>query len=168
MNPLTKAIQEYPITIQTYAMVQSSEEGVPRDDSIKVQSNEGQQINLDVVIQYQVEKAKASQLYLDWGGAPISRGGSRGGAAVHAFAGAGGGLQVHVGGAHVEQARGDGRSDIIAILTKEFDRRHLTLVSFGDHARGASAAAVAARTRPEDPGAAGGRAAEIPTRPGGT
>src|SRR3954452_6323998 len=63
INPFTQAIQEYPVTIQTYQMVQKGSEGQTRgDDSIKIQSNEGQQINLDVVIQYQVEKAKASQL----------------------------------------------------------------------------------------------------------
>src|ERR1700742_2564201 len=52
INPFTKAIQEYPVTIQTYQMVQNGDEGQRRgDDSIKIQSNEGQQINLDVVIQ---------------------------------------------------------------------------------------------------------------------
>src|SRR5450755_2405954 len=72
INPFTQAIQEYPVTIQTYQMVQNADEGQRHgDDSIKIQSNEGQQINLDVVIQYQVEKAQASQLYVDWGGAPI-------------------------------------------------------------------------------------------------
>ncbi|MDQ6623756.1 MAG: SPFH domain-containing protein, partial [Verrucomicrobiota bacterium] len=72
INPFTQAIQEYPVTIQTYQMVQKGAEGQVRgDDSIKIQSSEGQQINLDVVIQYQVEKANASQLYVDWGGAPI-------------------------------------------------------------------------------------------------
>ena len=74
INPFTQAIQEYPVTIQTYPMVQNSDEGPVRgDDSIKIQSDEGQQINLDVVIQYQVEKAQASQLYVDWGGAPIEQ-----------------------------------------------------------------------------------------------
>ena len=59
INPFTQAIQEYPVTIQTYQMVQKGSEGQIRgDDSIKIQSNEGQQINLDVVIQYQVEHEK--------------------------------------------------------------------------------------------------------------
>lgn len=43
--------------VQTYAMVQKGSEGqVTGDDSLKVQSSEGQQLNLDVVIQYQVKK----------------------------------------------------------------------------------------------------------------
>ncbi len=130
VNPLTKAIQEYPITIQTYAMVQSSDEGVARDDSIKVQSNEGQQINLDVVIQYQVEKAKASQLYLDWGGAPI---GVVEAGVVRQYTRS----QVPVVASKytweeiTSSKRAEMVQDIIAILTREFDRRHLTLVSFG-------------------------------------
>jgi regulator of protease activity HflC (stomatin/prohibitin superfamily) len=73
INPFTQAIQEYPITIQTYSMIQKSTEGqTSGDDSIKVQSNEGQQINLDVVIQYQVIKEEAGQLYQDWGGAELT------------------------------------------------------------------------------------------------
>src|SRR5262245_13817302 len=73
INPFTQAIQQYPVTIQTYSMVQKSTEGsTAGDDSIKVQSNEGQQINLDVVIQYQVIKEDAAQLYQDWGGADIT------------------------------------------------------------------------------------------------
>src|SRR5215216_782718 len=73
INPFTQAIQQYPVTIQTYSMVQKSAEGqTSGDDSIKVQSNEGQQINLDVVIQYQVIKEEAALLYQDWGGADIT------------------------------------------------------------------------------------------------
>src|SRR5215210_5025301 len=72
INPFTQALQEYPITIQNYSMVEKSTEGqTAGDDSIKVQSNEGQQINLDVVIQYQVIKEESGQLYQDWGGADI-------------------------------------------------------------------------------------------------
>jgi regulator of protease activity HflC (stomatin/prohibitin superfamily) len=72
INPFTQAIQQYPVTIQTYSMVQKSGEGqTSGDDSIKIQSNEGQQINLDVVIQYQVVKEEAGLLYQDWGGADI-------------------------------------------------------------------------------------------------
>jgi len=73
INPFTQAIQQYPVTIQTYSMVQKGTEGqTSGDDSIKVQSNEGQQINLDVVIQYQVIKEEAALLYQDWGGADIT------------------------------------------------------------------------------------------------
>jgi regulator of protease activity HflC (stomatin/prohibitin superfamily) len=60
INPFTEAIQEYPITIQTYSMIQQATEGsTAGDDSIKVQSKEGQQLNLDIVIQYQVVKDEA-------------------------------------------------------------------------------------------------------------
>ena len=130
INPLTKAIQEYPVTIQTYPMVQSADEGTPRDDSIKVQSNEGQQINLDVVIQYEVEKAQASQLYTDWGGAPISvvetgvvRQYTRSQVPVIA--------SKYTWEEITSTKRAEMVEEITAILTKEFDRRHLTLVSFG-------------------------------------
>ena len=72
INPFSQAIQQYPVTIQTYSMVAKGTEGqTSGDDSIKVQSNEGQQINLDVVIQYQVIKEEAGLLYQDWGGADI-------------------------------------------------------------------------------------------------
>ena len=130
INPLTQAIQEYPVTIQTYPMVQSSDEGVARDDSIKVQSNEGQQINLDVVIQYQVAKSQASQLYLDWGGAPISVVES---GVVRQYTRS----QVPVVASKytweeiTSIKRAEMVTDIIAILRGEFERRHLTLVSFG-------------------------------------
>jgi regulator of protease activity HflC (stomatin/prohibitin superfamily) len=73
INPFTQAIQEYPITIQTYSMLQQATEGsTAGDDSIKVQSKEGQQLNLDMVIQYQVVKDEAGRLYQDWGGADIT------------------------------------------------------------------------------------------------
>lgn len=73
INPFTEAIQEYPVTIQTYSMLQKSSEGVVSgDDSVKVQSNEGQQINVDAVIQFQVVTEEAGQLYQDWGGADIA------------------------------------------------------------------------------------------------
>ena len=131
INPFTQAIQEYPVTIQTYQMVQKSTEGRVRgDDSIKIQSNEGQQINLDVVIQYQVEKAKASQLYVDWGGAPIEtvedgvvRQYSRSQVPV---------VAAKFGWEEVTSTkRGEVVKDITDILRGEFDRRHLNLVSFG-------------------------------------
>lgn len=130
INPLTQAIQEYPVTIQTYAMVQSVDEGSPRDDSIKVQSNEGQQINLDVVIQYQVEKPNAAQLYLDWGGAPI---GVVESGVVRQYTRS----QVPVVASKytweeiTSAKRAEMVNDVVTILRKEFDRRHLTLVSFG-------------------------------------
>ncbi len=131
INPFTEAIQEYPITIQTYPMVQNSNEGpVQGDDSIKVQSDEGQQINLDVVIQYQVEKDKASQLYVDWGGAPIKEVED---GVVRQYTRS----QVPVVCAKYgwEEITSTKRSEVVEeitkVLTEEFDKRHLNLVSFG-------------------------------------
>jgi regulator of protease activity HflC (stomatin/prohibitin superfamily) len=131
INPFTQAIQEYPVTIQTYQMVQSSDEGSVRgDDSIKVQSSEGQQINLDVVIQYQVEKSKANLLYTDWGGAPLKvvedgvvRQYTRSQVPVVA--------SRYTWEEITSGKRAEMTNEITAVLTSEFDRRHLTLVSFG-------------------------------------
>lgn len=131
INPFTQAIQEYPVTIQTYQMVQKASEGQVRgDDSIKIQSNEGQQINLDVVIQYQVEKAKASQLYVDWGGAPIE---TVEDGVVRQYTRS----QVPVVAAQfgweeiTSTKRGQVVTEITDRLREEFDKRHLNLVSFG-------------------------------------
>jgi len=131
INPFTEAIQEYPVTIQTYQMVQNPDEGqVQGDDSIKIQSNEGQQINLDVVIQYQVEKDKASQLYVDWGGAPIQdvengvvRQYTR--SQVPVVASKYGWEEI------TSTKRGQIVQEITEVLRDEFDKRHLNLVSFG-------------------------------------
>jgi regulator of protease activity HflC (stomatin/prohibitin superfamily) len=131
INPFTQAIQEYPITIRTYQMVQNADEGaVQGDDSIKIQSNEGQQINLDVVIQYQVEKDKASQLYVDWGGAPIEvvedgvvRQYTR--SQVPVVASKYGWEDI------TSNKRAEIVDEITNVLRDEFDKRHLNLVSFG-------------------------------------
>jgi regulator of protease activity HflC (stomatin/prohibitin superfamily) len=131
INPFTQAIQEYPVTIQTYQMVQNADEGeVHGDDSIKIQSDEGQQINLDVVIQYQVEKDKASQLYVDWGGAPIEQVED---GVVRQYTRS----QVPVVAAKygweeiTSTKRGEIVQEITDVLRTEFDKRHLSLVSFG-------------------------------------
>jgi len=131
INPFTQAIQEYPVTIQTYQMVQNADEGqVQGDDSIKIQSDEGQQINLDVVIQYQVEKDKASQLYVDWGGAPLE---AVQDGVVRQYTRS----QVPVVAAKygweeiTSTKRGQIVQEITDVLREEFDKRHLSLVSFG-------------------------------------
>ncbi len=131
INPFTQAIQEYPITIQNYSMVQKGSEGsVAGDDSIKVQSSEGQQINLDVVIQYQVNREEAGALYQDWGGAPIETVEDR---VVRQYTRS----QVPVVAATygweeiTASKRGDLANKIAASLKEEFARRHLHMVSFG-------------------------------------
>jgi len=131
INPLTQAIQEYPVTIQNYAMVLKGSEGsTTGDDSIKIQSSEGQQLNLDVVIQYQVIRDRAGQLYQDWGGADISivedrvvRQYTR--TQVPAIAAGYTWEQV------VSSQRAEMTTKITEILRTEFDRRHLNLISFG-------------------------------------
>ncbi len=131
INPLTQAIQEYPVTIQNYAMVLKSSEGsTTGDDSIKIQSSEGQQLNLDVVIQYQVIRDRAGQLYQDWGGADISivedrvvRQYTR--TQVPAIAAGYTWEQV------VSSQRAEMTTKITEVLRTEFDRRHLNLISFG-------------------------------------
>ena len=131
INPFTQSIQEYPVTIQTYSMVFKSSEGqVSGDDSIKVQSSEGQQINLDVVIQYQVIKDEAGALYEDWGGASIETVEDR---VVRQYTRS----QVPVIAAQygwegiTASRRGDIAGQVATTLTQEFARRHLELVSFG-------------------------------------
>src|ERR687886_1631703 len=129
INPFTQAIQEYPITIQTYSMVQKPSEGqTTGDDSIKVQSNEGQQLNLDVVIQYQVIKEEAAQLYQDWGGADITTVEDR---VVRQYTRS----QVPVvaskyGWEAITSSKRDAiNAELSQVLSAEFAKRHLRLLS---------------------------------------
>ena len=131
INPFTQAIQQYPITIQTYSMVQKSSEGqVAGDDSIKVQSNEGQQLNLDIVIQYQVIKEEAGALYQDWGGADITTVQDQ---AVRQYTRS----QVPVVASKYtwEEITSSKRAEIVneisQVLTAELAKRHLRLISMG-------------------------------------
>jgi regulator of protease activity HflC (stomatin/prohibitin superfamily) len=131
INPFTQAIQEYPVTIQNYAMVLKSTEGATTgDDSIKIQSSEGQQLNLDVVIQYQVIRDQAGQLYQDWGGADISVVEDR---VVRQYTR----TQVPAVAASytweqiVSSQRAEMTDKITQALRAEFARRHLDLISFG-------------------------------------
>ena len=130
INPFTEAIQEYPVTIQTYSMLQKASEGtVSGDDSIKVQSNEGQQINVDVVIQYQVIMEEAGQLYQDWGGADITTVEDR---VVRQYTRS----QVPVtaskyGWEEITSTKRDQiNQELSKTLTDEFQKRHIRLISF--------------------------------------
>lgn len=130
INPFTEAIQEYPVTIQTYSMVAKPTEGqTSGDDSVKVQSNEGQQINLDAVIQYQVVAEEAGDLYKDWGGADISTVEDR---VVRQYTRS----QVPVVASKygweeiTSSKRGMINQEISKALSDEFGRRHLRLISF--------------------------------------
>src|SRR5690349_19378690 len=131
INPFTQAIQQYPVTIQTYSMVQKSSEGqTTGDDSIKVQSNEGQQLNLDIVIQYQVIKEEAGALYQDWGGADITTVQDQ---AVRQYTRS----QVPVVASKYtwEEITSSKRAQIVdeisQVLTAELAKRHLRLISMG-------------------------------------
>ncbi len=131
INPVTQSIQEYPITIQTYAMVQRAGEGSAEgDDSIKIQSSEGQELQLDVVIQYQVIKEQAGQVYQDWGGAEIGVVEDR---VVRQYTRSQVPVIVAQYGweAIAASKRGEIATQIGDVLTEEFDRRHLRLISFG-------------------------------------
>jgi len=130
INPFSQAIQEYPVTIQTYSMVAKSAEGqTTGDDSIKVQSNEGQQINLDAVIQYQVIKEEAGQLYQDWGGKDIDfvqdqvvRQYTRSQVPV---------VASKYGWEEITSSKRDAiNNEISSGLATEFAKRHLRLISF--------------------------------------
>lgn len=131
LNPFTQSMQEYPVTIQNYTMVQKSSEGqTTGDDSIKVQSSEGQQVNLDVVIQYQVNRDEAGALYEDWAGQDISivedrvvRAYTR--SAVPEIAALYGWEEI------TASKRAEIADRIEKDLTQEFTHRHLVLVSFG-------------------------------------
>lgn len=130
INPLTQSIQQYPITIQTYSMIQKSTEGQESgDDSIKIQSNEGQQLNLDVVIQYQVIKEEAALIYQDWGGADLDVVQDR---VVRQYTRS----QVPVVASRygweeiTSSKRGEIITEVSTILETEFSKRHLRLISF--------------------------------------
>lgn len=129
INPFTQAIQAYPVTIQTYNMILNQGEGSSGDDSIKVQSNEGQQLNLDVVIQYQVIKDESGQLYQDWGGRDLVFVQDQ---VVRQYTRS----QVPVVASRYgwEEITSSKRGQIIQetsdILNQEFAKRHLHLVSF--------------------------------------
>lgn len=131
INPFTQSIQQYPVTIQTYSMVQAQSEGSQADDdSIKVQSSEGQQVNLDTVIQYQVIKEEAAELFQDWGGAPI---GDVEDSVVRQYTRSQVPLVASLYGWEDISAteREKISNEIARRLQGEFARRHLNLVSFG-------------------------------------
>lgn len=129
INPFTESIQSYPVTVQTYVMVASSEEGIGGNDSIKVQSNEGQQLNLDVTVQFSVKPTETHLLFQDWGGQPIEVIEER--VVRHYTRGIVGEVAAQYGW---EQINGEGRAEfsneIQGLLAAEFEKRHLTLISF--------------------------------------
>jgi len=131
LNPINQDLQEYPVTIQTYSMVQKgTNQKAQTDGSVKVQSSEGQQLNLDVVVQYQVRREEANQLYQDLAGAPINVVEER---VVEQFTRS----QVPLIAAKyswqeiISTKRGVLATEIAEQLSQEFQKRHLQLISVG-------------------------------------
>lgn len=129
INPFTQSLTEYPVTVRTYDMVKTDTEGpVQGDDSVLVQSNEGQKLKLDVVIQYQVIREQVGDLYSDWRGAGLEviedrvvRQYSR--SAVPAVAAKYGWQQVLSSRAQIE-------SELFKTVEARFAERHLKLITF--------------------------------------
>lgn len=94
-----------------------------------MQSNEGQQINLDVVIQFQVIKDEAARLYEDWGGAEIETVQDQ---VVRQYTRS----QVPVvaskyGWEEITSTKRDAINEEIGkALDQEFKKRHIRLISF--------------------------------------
>ena len=67
--PFAQQVQQrYSIRRQTYTMAASPSEGaVAGDDSIPVRTKDGQQVNIDASVIYQIDPAKAVKLYTTWG-----------------------------------------------------------------------------------------------------
>ena len=62
-NPLTTAIEEYPVFMQTLILTRSGNEGSPNNDEINVNSKEGQPLSLDVSMSFELDADKTPQLY---------------------------------------------------------------------------------------------------------
>ena len=62
-NPLTTAIEEYPVFMQTLILTRSGIEGSPNNEEINVNSKEGQPLSLDVSMSFELDADKAPQLY---------------------------------------------------------------------------------------------------------
>lgn len=62
-NPLTTAIEEYPVFMQTLILTRSSVEGSSNNDEINVNSKEGQPLSLDVSMSFELDADKTPQLY---------------------------------------------------------------------------------------------------------
>ena len=67
--PFAQQVQQrYSIRRQTYTMAASAAEGaVAGDDSIPVRTKDGQQVNIDASVIYQIDPTKAVKLYTTWG-----------------------------------------------------------------------------------------------------
>lgn len=62
-NPFATGIVEYPISMQTLVLTKSAKEGAEDDESITVNTVEGQPINMDVSLSYTLDPTKVPFLY---------------------------------------------------------------------------------------------------------
>jgi regulator of protease activity HflC (stomatin/prohibitin superfamily) len=62
-NPLTTAIEEYPVYMQTLVLTAAATEGSAGNDAINVNSVEGQPVSLDVSLSFELDQARTPTLY---------------------------------------------------------------------------------------------------------
>lgn len=62
-NPLTTAIEEYPVYMQTLILTRGPVEGSQGNDEINVNSVEGQPVSLDVSLSFELDPARTPNLY---------------------------------------------------------------------------------------------------------
>ncbi len=62
-NPLTTAIEEYPVFMQTLILTRSAVEGSANNEEINVNSKEGQPLSMDVSMSFEIDPTRAPQLY---------------------------------------------------------------------------------------------------------
>ncbi|HEX2203936.1 MAG TPA: prohibitin family protein [Longimicrobium sp.] len=62
-NPLTTAIEEYPVYMQTLILTRGTTDGSEGNDEINVNSVEGQPVSLDVSLSFELDPALTPRLY---------------------------------------------------------------------------------------------------------
>jgi regulator of protease activity HflC (stomatin/prohibitin superfamily) len=62
-NPFVTGIVEYPVSMQTLVLAKNTKEGNADDESISVNTVEGQPINMDVSLSYTLDPSKVPFLY---------------------------------------------------------------------------------------------------------
>ena len=62
-NPVTTAIEEYPVYMQTLLLTRASREGSRYNEELNVNSVEGQPLTMDVSMSFELEPAKVPHLY---------------------------------------------------------------------------------------------------------
>jgi regulator of protease activity HflC (stomatin/prohibitin superfamily) len=65
--PFFESVVRYPISKQTYTMSIAANEGdISGDDSITARTADGQQVNVDASVIYQIDPSKVVQLHIEW------------------------------------------------------------------------------------------------------